>query len=617
MYTPARGKIFPLAITFLLILFLAIAPTVSAQEKTLVWDRFDVDVVVNPDSTFNVSEQQTIRFTQGSFTFGFRDIPVNNFDYIDQWTVTDQSGHTYYPANGGTQEYTFVVDDQGSHYVVHWYFPPVNNSTETYTLSYKVHNGLRIYQGGDQLWWKAIYADRTFPVLAGRIHVVVPQAAQIGQWAAYINSADARDSATATLAEGKHDILFELNRRLDAGEEFEVRVQFTHGVVDGVAPAWQAQADAEAAQRDAEAAFRQKWGPVATLGFGALGLLLIFSSPAILYGLWYRFGRDKPVEMVADYLPEPPDDLTPGMAGTLLDEKVDMQDIIATLVDLARRKAISITEEKQEGLFSSGTDFIYRRERTDVSLRPYEEKLLNGIFKGKDEVRLSKLKNKFYTLLPEINASMYQAVVEANLFPRNPETVRNFYAFLAIASLVVAVFIGIGLMSLFGDLTSAAILPGIGLGVTALGLLILSRSMPRKTDHGAEEAARWQAFKRYLTNMEKYTNLDEQKTIWDQWLPYAIAFGIERQYIRKFESVDAPAPGWYFPSPNVYGPHHGGYYGTPWHGPMASGGSMGGGQTGKGEGGGMGGGLAEASRGMGASLSSMSAGLGADRKSVV
>lgn len=258
MYTPARWKIFPLAITFLLILFLAIAPTVSAQEKTLVWDRFDVDVVVNPDSTFNVSEQQTIRFTQGSFTFGFRDIPVNNFDYIDQWTVTDQSGHTYYPANGGTQEYTFVVDDQGSHYVVHWYFPPVNNSTETYTLSYKVHNGLRIYQGGDQLWWKAIYADRTFPVLAGRIHVVVPQAAQIGQWAAYINSADARDSATATLAEGKHDILFELNRRLDAGEEFEVRVQFTHGVVDGVAPAWQAQADAEAAQRDAEAAFRQK-----------------------------------------------------------------------------------------------------------------------------------------------------------------------------------------------------------------------------------------------------------------------------------------------------------------------------------------------------------------------
>lgn len=93
------------------------------------------------------------------------------------------------------------------------------------------------------------------------------------------------------------------------------------------------------------------WGPLATLGFGALGALFLFGGPALLYLLWYRLGRDKPVEVIADYLPEPPDDLPPGVAGVLLDEQVDMQDIIATLVDLARRKAISITEEEKRGLF--------------------------------------------------------------------------------------------------------------------------------------------------------------------------------------------------------------------------------------------------------------------------
>src|SRR5205814_1053639 len=111
--------------------------------------------------------------------------------------------------------------------------------------------------------------------------------------------------------------------------------------------------------------------------------------------------------------------------------------------------------------------------------------------------------------------------------------------------------------------------------------------------------------------IEKYTNLEEQKTIWDQWLPYAIAFGIDRQYIRKFEGVDAPAPGWYFPSQDVYGPYRRRYYGTPWIGPVSAGGPAGRGSSGKNEGGSIGGGLSEASRGMGNSLASMSAGLGA------
>src|SRR3712207_9148498 len=44
-----------------------------------------------------------------------------------------------------------------------------------------------------------------------------------------------------------------------------------------------------------------------------------------------------------------------------------------------------------------------------------------------------------------------------------------------------------------------------------------------------------------------YTTLFRSKAIWDQYLPYAIAFGVERDYIRKFASVDAPVPTWYGP----------------------------------------------------------------------
>ena len=587
---------------------------VFAQDKTLVWEDFSVDIVVNADGTFDVAEHQTIRFTSGSFTFGYRDIPVSNFSYIDDWSITDSSGNSYALSNGSSTPYTFTVDDQSYRYVIRWYFPSIGNASETYTLNYTVHDGLRFYEGGDQVWWKAIYSDRSFPVLDGQVRVMVPAQATVQEYAAYINAADARDSASATVAGADQGVIFDLDRRLNPGEEFEVRVEFTPGIVDGVPPSWQAQADAAAAVRDAEILYRERWGPIATLFLGAIGFLLMLGGPAALYGLWYRFGRDKAVEMVADYLPEPPDPLAPGIAGVLLDESADMQDVIATLVDLARRKAISITEVAEKGFFRTGTDFIYRRERDDVVLAPHEEKLLTGLFGRKEEVKLSDLKEKFYDKLPGIKESMYRAAVDEGLFPRSPNTTRSIYYFLGVAGIIGSVLVAVVLSAAFGDLTGAAILPGVGLGVTALGMILLARHMPRKTDRGSETAARWQAFKNYLQNIDKYSDIQAQRAIWDQWLPYAIAFGIDKQYIRKFEGVDAPAPGWYIPNPTLYGPYRRRYYGTPWVGPTATGGSLGdmgnfGG--GSGEGGGMGGSLSDASRGMGGGLTAMSAGLGA------
>ncbi len=611
-----REKIVPpirwsllLALLTVLVGSVAFAPPAlarqTAQEKSLVWERFDVDLVVHEDGAFDVAEHQRIRFIDGVFTFGYREIPRRYLSAIDNWAITDASGNRYRLVTGGKEPYTFTVDETSSSYTIRWYFPPTSDTTETYTLSYRVHGGLRYYDEGDQIWWKAIYGDRSFPVLEGQVRVKVP--GPIQEWAAYINGQDARDSATATLGEDGRTIFFDLDRRLNPGEEFEVRVQFPHGLVAGEPQPWQQIADAQAARLEEEQRFRETWGPIATLALGALGALFLFGGPALLYLFWYQFGRDKPVEKVADYLPEPPDDLPPGLAGVLLDERVDMQDILATIVDLARRGVISITEEKK-GKLRTATDFTYRWEQKDAPVRPYEKLLLESMFGRKKKVKLSQLKNKFYKKLPKIKKAMYEEITQAGYFAHNPESVRNRYGCLGAALLFIALLVGVVITTIFGDLTPAAILPGFGLGVTAFGFLILSRFMPRKTDKGAEEAARWRAFKTYLQNIDKYSDLEQQKLIWDRWLPYAIAFGIDRSYIRKFERVDAPAPGWYIPRPDLYEPYRRGYRGGGLGKAIPAGAGS---PRGGGEGKGLGGGLSEASRGMGASLSGMSAGLGA------
>ena len=57
--------------------------------------------------------RQRIRFTDGTFTFGYRDIPRDRLSYIDNWAITDSSGNRYQLATGGTEPYTFAVTDSG------------------------------------------------------------------------------------------------------------------------------------------------------------------------------------------------------------------------------------------------------------------------------------------------------------------------------------------------------------------------------------------------------------------------------------------------------------------------------------------------------------------------
>src|SRR5215203_1766834 len=56
-------------------------PGVSAQEsKSVVWNRYDVTLDVNPDGTIHVTERQDIDFQGGPFSGGFADIPLGRID---------------------------------------------------------------------------------------------------------------------------------------------------------------------------------------------------------------------------------------------------------------------------------------------------------------------------------------------------------------------------------------------------------------------------------------------------------------------------------------------------------------------------------------------------------
>ncbi len=531
-----------------LLLVAVLARPALAQDQGLYADRYDVEIIVLPNGNMRVIERQTIVFTRGSFHEGFAIIPTNRVqDISDVQVVGDGKLYTQGYGRAGT----FNVETQDDQLVVTWNFDYVSNSTHVYELRYTVRGGLRYYPEYGEAWWKAIPPEHAYPIRNATVRVKLPPGATIltDPQSGKDYAGAAPDIAQTAVATDRLEALFTINRVIDENQEVEVRVRFTPGVVAGQAPAWQAEFDQQQAWNDT-------YRPTANLGLGVLGAVILIGGPLLVLAAWYTIGRDPSVGLMADQVSSLPANTPPGLVGALVDEKADIQDILATLIDLARRGYLTISEEQGKGLFAS-RDFVYRSTGKALDgLRPYEQLFMGEFFGGRSERRLSALKNKFYTALPKLQAALYKELVQENFFTSSPESVRQRYGCAGILLLILAIGGGIGASTLVSNYVDTLFCPFVGLAAAAITLLVGGQYMPHKTRKGAEAASVWRAFKAYLAQIEKY-NLPEARARFDEYLPYAVAFGLERGLIRKFASVQAPMPIWYMPYRPPYVPHHG------------------------------------------------------------
>ena len=70
-------------------------------------------------------------------------------------------------------------------------------------------------------------------------------------------------------------------------------------------------------------------------------LVIPVATFVLMFWRWWTRGRDPRLRPIAAQY-EPPEQLTPGEVGTLIDNSVDMRDITASIVDLAVRGARAV-----------------------------------------------------------------------------------------------------------------------------------------------------------------------------------------------------------------------------------------------------------------------------------
>ncbi|MGD8814887.1 MAG: DUF2207 domain-containing protein [Anaerolineales bacterium] len=521
---------------FLVVMNLTPFATASAQSKSLYWDRFDVYMTVLPTGELQIVERQTITFTSGTFTFGYREIPLDKTEGITNVAVS-QMGVGGYSYGYSGNPYTFYTETEGGHLNIRWYFPQAANTTMTFDISYTVLGAIRIHDDGDRLQWFAIDNIRDFPIMASNVTITLPSGARFLE----VDSAGARVAWEVSADE--KTVTYVAQNTLSTSDVIEIGVAFTHGVIPSVKPSWQ-----DAAEQDEFYDLKVK--PWVNLGVGAIAVLLAIGGPLAVYLLWFVRGRDPKFGPVPEYLTEPPDDSPPGVLGTLVDEQADMRDIVASIVDLARRGYLTIEEVEKPGfLFTKSVDHLFRLEdKSKQDLTTFEREILRGIFpRSSRDSTLTELRNKFYKKLPTIEKELYKELVRRKLFKRRPDTVRAQWRGIAFVFIAFACVGGVVTMGL-SQYTQSAICVAVALGITAVSMLLTARHMPAKTAVGAESAARWKAFKEYLTRIDKLTDIQEAGDQFERFLPYAIAFGINKSWVWKFSTLtETPAPGWYVP----------------------------------------------------------------------
>ncbi|MBW7960238.1 DUF2207 domain-containing protein [Patescibacteria group bacterium] len=504
-------------ILFLFFFFLSLP--VRAEEIR----SFAVQVKLNEDATINVQEKIVYDFGSSLRHGIYRVIPfvkinANKKKYsldFKNFSVTDENGARYKfsELTEGTNLKLKIGDADKTISGVH-----------TYIIDYDVAGAITYFSDHDELYWNITGNHWDVPIDKVSAKIILPESLiqEIIESKCFTGSYGSTEANCETRQDG-NEIYSSTNNYLNSNEGLSVVVKLPMNAVAHLEP------------KEYKTFFETFFGKIVLVIMFVIGVVWYLLLPFYIIYRWFKYGRD-PKAVVGETTawydpPKTPDGkrfLTPGEVGTLGDETVDLKDISATIVDLARRGYLKIVEKEKKDFYLQRTNKADKMissnnkggDREKDELFKYEKTLLDEFFGKLDEIRLKV--EKLDSEVEEVKNQLYNQVVADGLFPENPRKVRDlYYLFAFIASVTGNFFL-------------------------AIVLFIFGRAMPRKTQEGANAYNVAKSLKNFLTSQQRQLEFQADKQMmFERLLPYAVAFGVERVWAKRFKDLGLKQPDWY------------------------------------------------------------------------
>ena len=473
---------------------------------------YDVTVSIRPDGITDVGE--VIGYDFGSFSRHgiFRDFlytKTNDAGKKFAMDVTDVS-----VVNEENAPYMFSQTTEGD--TIQWKIGDPNTTitgSHIYRINYTAAGALTYFPGHDELYWNAIGNTWDIPIAKASVLVSVPPGInnpddlKVSCFTGVMGSTE--KNCTATVVDSQA-VKVTATEPLLPNEGLTVVVGFPKGLVSVLEP------------RELVSFFDTFMGKIVLILIAVASFFWYIVAPIIVIRKWWTGGRDpKPAMGEAKAWFSPPKNqhhraLTPAETGTLIDERADLRDIYASIVDLARRGYLKIIETKKNTF-----DLAKMKDwEGDKDILPFEIELLNGMFSGGDTVSVKTL--DLTKTLEKVKGMLYDSLVADKFFPSNPNTLRGWYIALSVLSLII-----------FNP-------------ILFLVSLIFGQHMPRKTLYGAEQAAVARSLKNFLTSQDKQLAFQaKNQMMFEKLLAFAVAFGVEEIWAGRFKSLGIKNPDWY------------------------------------------------------------------------
>jgi uncharacterized membrane protein YgcG len=520
-----------LAAIGLLALGLLAAETAHADRGGYDIRSFDTDITVEVNSDVLVEERLEVFFSEPRHGI-YRTIPVRYSDPrgyaysldLRLLGVTDESGEAH-----GTK-----LSNEGRY--VNIRIGDADRTVEgrvVYVIRYRVRDALGRFPEHDEIYWNATGNEWNASIERSSATVRLPGriAAEDIEAAGYTGRFGSDERAVEISHPEPGAVRFVATRPFEPLEGLTVAVGFAQGLVKFPSPLER----------------------VARVVADNWIILLPFGWFALLLGRYRGRGRDPEPGGPVMVQYEPPAGLSPGGVGTLVDERVDLVDITATVVDLAIRRHLTISTEEKEHLFGliQKEETVFRREPAGRGdLAPHERAVMDALFAAGDTVRTSDLTNKFYASIPGIQAALYRRLVDDRHFVTSPEKTRGQYVGWGFLAALLTGLFGAAWMAFRGVAPPAGVAVPLLTGVlTWIMFAAFSPAMPRRTEAGAR-ARHWalgfQEFARRVEGDRLDRAAADPRQTFETLLPYAMALGVGGEWAKKFEGIyDQAAPAWY------------------------------------------------------------------------
>jgi uncharacterized membrane protein len=509
-----------------LIAVAALSGVATAGTKELRIENFDAHIDVASNGAIDVIETIRAHFIGGPWHGLYRSIPVEYVTpqgliytlFLDVKQVTDGSGHRLKFESSRVRHYRKLKI----------YLPDADNSVQTISIEYAVSDATKFFEDHDELYWNVTGDEWDVPIQSAHAQIILPAGANNIRATAFtgVYGSHAKDAEIDVAGNG---VEVRTTAPLPYHAGLTIAVAIDKGVIR------------EPTAADSLVRFlRSNWPlfvPVAVF--------------CIMLYLWWTRGRDPRLRPIAAQY-EPPNQLTPGEAGTLVDNAANMRDITASIVDLAVRGYIVIEEVQKDRMLGliheKDYNFILQKDRSQWgALKAHEQALLDGFFTmgtTNETISMDSLQNRFYTTLPVMRSGIFDSLVSQGFYKRRPDSVRSTYIGAGVVVGVLMIWAGAAMARAMGVVPLPFIISGI---LSALVICAFGWFMPAHTEQGTRALEGVLGFEDFLNHVEadRFNRTIKTPQMFEKFLPFAMAFGVEKNWSKAFEGIMTQPPGWY------------------------------------------------------------------------